>query len=305
MKTLAKRLQVALNRLAAMYPEADLRLNTGCSDEDLADLEHIVGANLPDAFKVLYRVCDGQAEDGDDLLNGEEWLSLERITEEWQNWQSQYDKGLFIENGLAKAGIPTDDGVRALWWSPLWLPFTCDGAGNHACVDLNPSSSGRYGQIIRVWRDDASRNLEATSLDEWIEAYVEGLEEGDYVYDAEFNCVIDASEVDDDDDDDGEEYAEHEPIPEGLWSEDEAGLHQRFQQLEADIARNLTLTANNDAAIFEQLMALLNQTQRARVSDMEKWQQIQDLFQQFAARNLVDDGDEDVPLLHKPPVYKQ
>jgi cell wall assembly regulator SMI1 len=60
--------------------------------------------------------------------------------------------------------------------------FTSDGCGNHICIDLDPTEDGNFGQVIQMWHDSSNRELYASSFKEWINNYLNDLEQGKFVY---------------------------------------------------------------------------------------------------------------------------
>ena len=83
MKQLIDRINAQLERLKRQYPEASVRheadfsLNKGAGEADFAELEKELGYALPEDFKELYRIADGEAGQ-EVVLAGEEWLSVAR-----------------------------------------------------------------------------------------------------------------------------------------------------------------------------------------------------------------------------------
>lgn len=67
MKQLIDRINAQLERLKRQYPEASVRheadfsLNKGAGEADFAELEKELGYALPEDFKELYRIADGEA----------------------------------------------------------------------------------------------------------------------------------------------------------------------------------------------------------------------------------------------------
>ena len=87
-----------------------------------------------------------------------------------------------------------DKGIKNDWWNDSWIPITYDGSGNHYCLDLDPTEEGIYGQIIRMWHDDAERTLVANSFKEWIVDYKDKLVSGQMVYSEDYFGIIDKDE---------------------------------------------------------------------------------------------------------------
>ena len=192
MKNLISRMQTQLNALVKKYPAAaeelglSFELNAGTSEADFAELEQTLGYALPEEFKELYRVANGET-DIDGVFAGEEWLSIERIIDEYNVWNQLYQE----DDGSDFGCDPEDAGIKPdFWWNPKWISLTADGSGNSKMIDLDPSEQGTAGQIIQMWHDDAAREKEANSLREFLENYVRDLEAGLYVLDAEFGVIL-------------------------------------------------------------------------------------------------------------------
>ena len=202
MKDLVARMKVQLDALVKEYPavaaelELSFELNAGASEADFAELEQTLGYALPEEFKELYRVANGETDIGA-VFAGEEWLSIERIIDEYDIWQALHADGSFQNDDGSDFGCqPEDVGIKPdFWWNPKWISLTADGSGNSKMIDLDPSEQGTAGQIIQMWHDDAAREKEAASLREFLQNYVRDLEAGLYVLDAEFGLIL-QSELD-------------------------------------------------------------------------------------------------------------
>jgi cell wall assembly regulator SMI1 len=110
------------------------------------------------------------------MMNGWEWLSLQRLREEWQVLKDLRDSGEFenIEND------EDHELVRKDWWHPAWIPLTDSGSGDHHCLDMAPGPRGTRGQIIEVWHDNGERPVYALRFGEWLADYYERLQSGFY-----------------------------------------------------------------------------------------------------------------------------
>lgn len=158
-------------------------LQLGAKEEEIQRVEAALGVELPEDVKASYRIHDGQLGFG--LFEGQEFLSLARMLDEWKVWQS-----LLEGNDFAGLTSDPEPGIRADWWNAKWIPLTYDGAGNHYCLDLDPDEGGDYGQIITLWHDDSLREKVASSFEEWLEAYAQGLESGKYVYNEDYEAIV-------------------------------------------------------------------------------------------------------------------
>ena len=197
MKELVRRIMTQLEHLKQRFPEAasefnlDYALNAGAAEADFARLEAVLGYALPEEFKELYRVADGESGTAG-VLAGEEWLSIERIIEEYGVWKNLLDDGMFADgDGTPYDCEPEDAAIKGdLWWNPKWIPLTADGGGNGKMIDMDPTEHGTAGQIIQMWHDDAVRSKEADSLRGFLTQYAQDLEDGKYVLDTEYGLVL-------------------------------------------------------------------------------------------------------------------
>ena len=202
MKQLIDRISAQLERLKRQYPEASVRheadfsLNKGAGEADFAELEKEPGYALPEDFKELYRIADGEAGQ-EVVLAGEEWLSVERIIEEYGVWKGLYEGGMLEEDDGTPFGCePKDAGIKPdFCWNPKWIPLTADGCGNGKMIDLDPTEHGTVGQIIQMWHDDSAYSKEAESLRDFFARYAQDLEDGKYVLSADYGLIL-QSELD-------------------------------------------------------------------------------------------------------------
>lgn len=197
MKELVRRIMIQLEHLKQRFPEAaaefnlDYTLNVGAAETDFARLEAVLGYALPEEFKELYRVADGESGTAG-VLASEEWLSIERIIEEYGVWKNLLDDGIFADDdGTPYDCEPENTAIKGdLWWNPKWIPLTADGGGNGKMIDMDPTERGTAGQIIQMWHDDAARSKEADSLRGFLTQYAQDLEDGKYVLDTEYGLVL-------------------------------------------------------------------------------------------------------------------
>ena len=194
MSDLSQRLQAAIEHLLQDEAKTGAVFNAGASDAEFEQLEQLIQAKLPKDFKALYRVFNGQAYEEGYVFDGEEWLSLERKAEEREVWKGLLDDGEIDDDDEAE-NEDIDPEIKPVWWSPLWIPFTYDGSGNHLCLDLDPTSAGTYGQVIRMWHDDAERSLEAKTFADWLETYIRGMEDGLYVYSEDYGGIFKKEDI--------------------------------------------------------------------------------------------------------------
>lgn len=151
-------------------------LQPGVPDIQISEIEEFLSVKFPDDIKSLYRILNGQSDCNIGLINGYEFLSLDRIKEEWSIWKNLLDSGTFQDENGNDIGSEADPGIRNVWWCPKWIPLTSDGSGNHNCLDLNPAEGGIYGQIITMLHDDVERKIVAPGIKMWLQQYAQRLE---------------------------------------------------------------------------------------------------------------------------------
>jgi len=171
--------------LEANAPEILENLAGPASDAEFAAREKALGVSLPHDFKTAYRIHNGQHRDIPGLTEFGQLLPLKRVVEEWKVWKELLDTGDF-----AGATSEPNPGIRNVWWSPRWIPFTSDGGGNHLCIDLEPASGGNVGQVITMWHDDPHRELVAPNFGAWLAQLAADLETGKLVYSEGHGGVI-------------------------------------------------------------------------------------------------------------------
>jgi cell wall assembly regulator SMI1 len=176
-------------------PQVLKTLQPGASEAQISELEEFLSVKFPDDVKSLYLICNGQSSYDYGVLDGREFLSLERIKDEWSVWKELLDDGTFQDDDGQDQGSNPDLGICNVWWSPQWIPLTCDGGGNHDCLDLNPTEGGTNGQIITMWHDDDERKIVAPGVRAWFQQYADGLESGQFIFSDGYNGIVNANDI--------------------------------------------------------------------------------------------------------------
>lgn len=143
-------------------------LNPPANDADIKLLEQKLGIQLPADFVECLNVHNGQRGKADWLFSGSEFLSSQRILDEWTTWKNLFGSGEFDD-----AVADPEFGIQPFWWCSKWIPFTYNGAGDHLCLDLAPASGGTAGQVITLWHDDGTRKKKADSFAQWFAGFVD------------------------------------------------------------------------------------------------------------------------------------
>lgn len=175
--------------LRANAPQVAETLQPGATEQQIVELESLLGRTLPADLRESLLIHDGQTEYPDvGFVDTQEFLSLERIRKEWSVWKELFESGAFTESESEP-----DVGVRPDWWNPLWVPLTYDGAGNHYCIDLAPADGGSVGQLITMWHDNGARTVLAPNFRAWLGAYADALENGRVVFSEEDGGLMNAT----------------------------------------------------------------------------------------------------------------
>ena len=171
---------VLKGRLKGSYPKPTFQDldGDGTKDAIIGDAEGVIHYFKNTGTATAPKVAD------EGLIYREQFLSIDKIIREWECWHELLEQ--FQDEDDASE---PDEGIKSNWWNPLWIPFTHDGCGNHICVDLDPDTKGKFGQVIRMWHDISHRELYATSFLEWFDNYVKGLETGEIVYAKDWGLV--------------------------------------------------------------------------------------------------------------------
>ena len=175
--------------LSINYSNGLLDLNPPASDDEIEELTKTIGLELPKDFLSVLKIHNGQKGEAAWLFDSQEFLSTHRIIEEFNTW-----KNLLNTELQGKVSTP-DEGVKNDWWNINWIPITSDGCGDHYCLDLSPTSSGRKGQVITLWYELAEREIVASSFTQWFEDYLEQLYSGELFYSKEHNSIVYKDEI--------------------------------------------------------------------------------------------------------------
>jgi cell wall assembly regulator SMI1 len=155
--------------LAQNRPDYYAQLNQGLTDGELAALEQRIANTLPETLKALLRWRNGQANDSyESLYYNYVLMDADNIAETVK-----------IHNELLANG----DFTRANWWSPQWIPFLDNGAGDSYCIDTGGAFEGVKGQVLEFNHDYESRRIHAANLESWLKTVTKGLEQGLLEYD--------------------------------------------------------------------------------------------------------------------------
>ena len=163
----------------------DPMFNEGLTDAKLDEIEQKTGLMLPNEFKELYKLCNGQDYGGNCLFDYFLLNSFDDIINTWETFKSSEEE--FESDGIKSE---PETGIKNKWCNSKWLPFANTADGHSICIDYDPDKTGTVGQVITYWYNSEERNLIAGSFADFIEGYLRNLQDGTYIFDADVSAVV-------------------------------------------------------------------------------------------------------------------
>src|ERR1051326_1232042 len=113
--------------LAVHAPALAEALEDGATEAEITQAEETLGVALPPDVKATFKRHRSFGDGGDFLMGQPINYGVAEMVQEQQRL-----KGLGEETQARKQGTPKylSGPIQPVWWHPLWLPLTGDGAGN-------------------------------------------------------------------------------------------------------------------------------------------------------------------------------
>lgn len=155
---------------------ADFKFNPPANLKEVAHWEQALGQKLKGELLELYKLGNGQAEDGQSLFKGFTLMPIVTATRQWQ----------IVENNIARIKVPdsVSGPVKKEIWNKKWIPFGTDPGGNLLCYDLDPEKGGYAGQIVAIYFESGIREVIAPGIKEYFSKSEAGLKAGTLGFDA-------------------------------------------------------------------------------------------------------------------------
>lgn len=155
---------------------ADFKFNSPANLKEVSQWEMVLKQELPEELLELYKIGNGQAEDGQSIIKGFSLMPIVNAAREWQK----------ADNMIAKIKIPNTakGSVKQEIWNTKWIPFASDPGGNFLCIDLDPEKGGHAGQVIAVYFEAGIREVISPSVKEYFSQAEAGLKSGKLGFDA-------------------------------------------------------------------------------------------------------------------------
>ncbi|BAZ51113.1 protein involved in beta-1 3-glucan synthesis-like protein [Nostoc sp. NIES-4103] len=151
-------------KVSRWFPEYYKHLNPPASEDEIRHLETVLGYEIPQEMKTLYRINNGETEEGKGIFYGLQFLSLCDVEQHWLCWKKIIEDGL---EGFNEFCTSNPEGmIQSVYANEKWIPLIYDWGGNHIGIDLAPGVKGSIGQIINFGRDEDEKYVLAANLGE-------------------------------------------------------------------------------------------------------------------------------------------
>lgn len=141
METIWREIHAELTKIST---EIGASFNDGATENQISELEKMLGKSLPEDFKDYLRLFNGQNDENILFLGYNSLLSVEKMIEFYQ-----------MKMDLFADEEPIDwiklNKIQPMIWDKGWLPFSDFEASSQLIIDLNPAENGSFGQVIKMW----------------------------------------------------------------------------------------------------------------------------------------------------------
>lgn len=140
-------------------PAYHATLGPPATEAELAALETEFNLTLPPELRTWWSWHNGQS--GFESLH--DYRSLQSVSSAAETMRVNLDL--------------VDDFVSN-WWRPAWVPLLETASGDHLCLDLEGTFTGKPGQLLEHWHDGEPRTVLFPNLPAWLAAVVVAYEQG-------------------------------------------------------------------------------------------------------------------------------
>ncbi|SMG49987.1 Cell wall assembly regulator SMI1 [Marivirga sericea] len=154
------------------------RLNPPATNEEIEELENQIGSELPEEFKALYKLNNGEQESwfNGGVMCGMRMFTLSQIKAEIKKLKEIEDQ--FNFNSKWNGDITPEGTIKSGAYYEKWIPIFSDNNGNFIGLDLDPDSEGVYGQVINFGTDEYDHFIISKSLVEFVDFINKQFENG-------------------------------------------------------------------------------------------------------------------------------
>lgn len=130
------------------------KFNGPASEDELQELQDVIGTALPEKFIEFYKAADGEADSIGAIL-GFSLMPISSIIDEHE-YISDCGDITSYKKGIIKEGSGNSK----------WIPFADDAGGSFFAIDLDPDTEGTVGQIITIDGNSGVSYVVAQSFEE-------------------------------------------------------------------------------------------------------------------------------------------
>lgn len=173
MKELLKKIKALLSK----HVEMETTFNPPATEEQILSVEENLGFKLSNDVRELYRVHNGQNNNGT-LFFGLKFLSLDESFEIW--------KDIFCDDVLSSIydvdiiSIPPKS-IKEVKYSKRYFPIATDFGGNFLVIDYDPDlTNGHVGQVINAGREEDIRYVITKNIRDFFEYMIDAVESNNF-----------------------------------------------------------------------------------------------------------------------------
>jgi len=159
-------------------------LNPGADHADVISLQDSLGMELPTTFVESLKIHNGESDGWPfKVFAGRgAYLTTEDILKNWNLRKEIAREMAAYEEELKERVIEVDGPVKAVSFSPRWIPFMDCNSDIFWAMDFDPEDGGVVGQIIEVDFEGASWKVIADSFEGFLHTHVTSLEANEYQF---------------------------------------------------------------------------------------------------------------------------
>jgi cell wall assembly regulator SMI1 len=166
---------VDIEKLKKQWPEllsaTNLKGNAALECKEVYNtFQEETGLAFPEELKIMLEACNGVKE----FLNNTEFLSGDKVLEEWKNWKAIYQTSNYINLIDEYRYKNRSEKTVPMYVNPFRIPFITDGGGNFIGIDMLPNWAGKIGQIIAFGVDEMAIRYVASDMNDFLQQFLDG-----------------------------------------------------------------------------------------------------------------------------------
>ncbi|MFN6473093.1 MAG: SMI1/KNR4 family protein [Nostoc sp. SerVER01] len=150
-------------KVSKWFPE-HYKLNPPATEDEISHLETVLSYEIPEDMKTLYRINNGESDEGLGIFYGLRFIPLNEVEQCWLGWKKIIEDGIEDFNEFCTSN--PEGVIQPVYANEKWIPLMDDSGGCHIGIDLAPGFKGCVGQIINFGRDEDDKYVLAPNLAE-------------------------------------------------------------------------------------------------------------------------------------------